>query len=72
MRVRLTEAGHAAFEAHAAAEDADEGALLSALTETERRTPADLLRKLVLAVEGEPGASGPGSPSPRRSRSAGR
>ncbi|MGW7823049.1 MarR family winged helix-turn-helix transcriptional regulator [Streptomyces puniciscabiei] len=72
VRVGLTEAGHAAFDAHAAAEDAGEGALLSALTETERRTLADLLRTLVLAVEGEPGASSPGSPAPRRSRSTGR
>ncbi|MGW5431388.1 MarR family winged helix-turn-helix transcriptional regulator [Streptomyces sp. NPDC004059] len=70
VRVRLTEAGHAAFEAHAAAEDAGEDALLSALTETERRALADLLRKLVVAVEGEPGATAPGSPAPRRSRSA--
>ncbi|MGW3169506.1 MarR family winged helix-turn-helix transcriptional regulator [Streptomyces sp. NPDC001153] len=72
VRVRLTEAGHAAFEAHAAAEDAGEGTLLSALTESERRTLADLLRKLVPAAEGEPGASAPDSPAPRRSRSAGR
>nr|WP_244189193.1 MarR family winged helix-turn-helix transcriptional regulator [Streptomyces incarnatus] len=72
MRLGLTEAGHAAFGAHAAAEDAGEGALLSALTETERRTRADLPRTQVLAVEGEPGASSPGSPAPRRSRSTGR
>ncbi|MFI6353897.1 MarR family winged helix-turn-helix transcriptional regulator [Streptomyces sp. NPDC050743] len=72
VRVRLTEAGHAAFEAHAAGEDAGEDALLSALTETERRLLADLLRKLVVAVEGEPGAAAPGSLAPRRSRSAGR
>ncbi|AOR30255.1 MarR family transcriptional regulator [Streptomyces fodineus] len=72
VRVRLTDAGHAAFEAHAAAEDADEGALLSVLSEAERRTLADLLRKLVLAVEGGPGAAAPGPPGPRRSRSAAR
>ncbi|OXY90912.1 MarR family winged helix-turn-helix transcriptional regulator [Streptomyces diastatochromogenes] len=72
VRVRLTEAGHAAFEAHAAAEDAGEGALLAALTGEERRTLADLLRKLVLATEGGADAPGPASPGPRRSRSAGR
>ncbi|MGJ5756188.1 MarR family winged helix-turn-helix transcriptional regulator [Streptomyces puniciscabiei] len=72
VRAGLTEAGHAVFAAHAAAEDAGEGALLSALTETERRTLADLLPTLVLAVEGEPGASSPGSPAPIRSRSTGR
>jgi len=63
--VRLTDAGHAAFEQQAESEEADETALLSALTEAERRTLADLLRKLVVAAE-----SGPGGP--RRSRSTGR
>jgi DNA-binding MarR family transcriptional regulator len=51
VRVRLTEAGYAAFERHAATEEAGETALLSALSAAERRTLADLLRKLVLAAE---------------------
>nr|WSY49536.1 hypothetical protein OG999_04810 [Streptomyces sp. NBC_00886] len=51
VRVRLTDAGHAVFEQHVAAEEAGELALLAALTPAERRTLADLLRKLVLAVE---------------------
>ncbi|MGW0765692.1 MarR family winged helix-turn-helix transcriptional regulator [Streptomyces sp. NPDC002676] len=72
VRVRLTEAGHAAFEAHAAAEGEGEGALLAALSEEEQRTLADLLRTLVLAVEGVPAAPAPAPPAPRRSRSAGR
>jgi DNA-binding MarR family transcriptional regulator len=72
VRVRLTDAGHAAFAAHAAAEDEGEGALLAALTEEERRTLADLLRKLVLAAEGGADAPAPAPPGPGRSRSAGR
>ncbi|WP_405952479.1 MarR family transcriptional regulator [Streptomyces prunicolor] len=51
VRVRLTDAGYAVFEQHAAAEEAGEIALLAALTPAERRTLADLLRKLVLAAE---------------------
>jgi DNA-binding MarR family transcriptional regulator len=51
VRVRLTDAGRAAFERHAAKEEAGETALLSALSAAERRTLADLLRKLVLAAE---------------------
>jgi DNA-binding MarR family transcriptional regulator len=53
-RVRLTEAGHAAFEQQVASEEAGELALLSALTPAERRTLADLLRKLVVAAESSP------------------
>jgi DNA-binding MarR family transcriptional regulator len=49
--VRLTDAGYAVFEQHAVAEEEGEIALLAALTPAERRTLADLLRKLVLAVE---------------------
>ncbi|MFF7047556.1 MarR family winged helix-turn-helix transcriptional regulator [Streptomyces griseorubiginosus] len=67
VRVRLTEAGHAAFEQQVAAEEEGELALLAALTPAERRTLADLLRKLVVATEAEPSASAP--PAPRRSRS---
>ncbi|MGW7205748.1 MarR family winged helix-turn-helix transcriptional regulator [Streptomyces sp. NPDC054837] len=63
--VRLTDAGYAAFEQHAAAEEEDEVALLAALTAEEQRTLADLLRKLVVAAE-----SGPDGLAPRRSRSA--
>ncbi|MFJ3305375.1 MarR family winged helix-turn-helix transcriptional regulator [Streptomyces sp. NPDC086549] len=70
VRVRLTAAGHAAFEAHAVSEDAGEGALLAALTEEERRTLADLLRKLVVAAESAADAPAPALPGPRRSRSA--
>ncbi|MFF7275363.1 MarR family transcriptional regulator [Streptomyces griseorubiginosus] len=51
VRVRLTDAGHAAFEQQVAAEEADELALLAALTPAERVTLADLLRKMVLAAE---------------------
>ncbi|MEU6142949.1 MarR family transcriptional regulator [Streptomyces sp. NPDC047081] len=53
VRVRLTEAGSAAFEQHAATEEAGEVALLSALTAAEQRTLADLLRKLVVAAEAD-------------------
>jgi DNA-binding MarR family transcriptional regulator len=69
VRVRLTAAGHAAFEAQAGSEDAGESALLAALTEPERRTLSDLLRKLVLAAETEHGGPAPAPPGPRRSRS---
>ncbi len=71
VRVRLTDAGHAAFTQHAAAEEAGEGALLAALTAQEQQTLADLLRKLVVAAEGGPDATGPLPPAPRRSRPAG-
>ncbi|MFL6000676.1 MAG: MarR family winged helix-turn-helix transcriptional regulator [Streptomyces sp.] len=62
VRVRLTGAGHAAFEQQVASEEAGELALLSALTPAERRTLADLLRKLVVAAESFPDEPrGPGS-----------
>ncbi|MFJ9147799.1 MarR family winged helix-turn-helix transcriptional regulator [Streptomyces sp. NPDC102270] len=51
VRVRLTEAGHAAFEQQVLSEEAGELALLAALTPAERRTLADLLRKLVVTAE---------------------
>ncbi|MEV0906886.1 MarR family winged helix-turn-helix transcriptional regulator [Streptomyces hokutonensis] len=51
VRVRLTDAGYAVLDEHVAAEEAGELALLAALNPAERRTLADLLRKLVLAVE---------------------
>lgn len=51
VKVRLTDAGYAVFEQHVAAEEAGETALLAVLTPAEQRTLADLLRRLVLAVE---------------------
>ncbi|WP_367319045.1 MarR family winged helix-turn-helix transcriptional regulator [Streptomyces sp. HUAS ZL42] len=69
VRVRLTDAGHAAFEQHAASEEAGEVALLAALTSEEQQTLAELLRKLVLAVETGRGAPVPVPRGPRRSRS---
>ena len=68
VRVRLTDAGHAAFAQQVTAEEEDELALLAALTPAERRTLADLLRKLVVAAEAKPGASAP--PAQGRSGSA--
>ncbi|WP_238015740.1 MarR family transcriptional regulator [Dactylosporangium sp. AC04546] len=47
VAVRLTEAGSAVFERHAAAEGQAEAALLAGLTPAERQTLADLLRKVV-------------------------
>ncbi|WP_405877353.1 MarR family transcriptional regulator [Streptomyces sp. NBC_01136] len=69
VEVRLTEAGYAAFEQHAVSEDKGENALLAVLSAAEKRTLADLLRKLVVAAEAGSGASAPSRPSPRRSRS---
>ncbi|MFF7640567.1 MarR family transcriptional regulator [Streptomyces canus] len=57
VRVRLTDAGHAAFEQQVLSEEAGELALLSALSPAERRTLADLLRKLVVAAESAPGGA---------------
>ena len=51
VHVKLTPAGHRAFEQHASAEEQGEGALLRSLTRKERQTLADLLRKLVLTIE---------------------
>lgn len=53
VHVRLTDAGSAAFEAHIGAEETGERRLLAPLTPAERRTLADLLRKMVLATEEE-------------------
>ncbi|MFK4101889.1 MarR family winged helix-turn-helix transcriptional regulator [Streptomyces sp. NPDC019531] len=69
VRVRLTDAGHAAFERQFSAEEEGEIALLSALTAAERLTLADLLRKLVVATESQ--TAGQAAPAPRRSSSAG-
>jgi DNA-binding MarR family transcriptional regulator len=53
VRVRLTEAGDAAFERHAGKENQDEAALLATLTRPEQQTLSDLLRKLTLVAEGD-------------------
>lgn len=66
VHVRLTAAGYDAFEQHAASEEQGENALLSVLTEEEKRALADLLRKLVEAAE-----SGQAGSGPRKSRSDG-
>ncbi|MGX1913299.1 MarR family winged helix-turn-helix transcriptional regulator [Streptomyces phaeochromogenes] len=66
VHVRLTPAGYDAFEQHAASEEHGENALLSVLSEGEKRTLADLLRKLVEAAEAAPDGS-----EPKRSRSHG-
>ncbi|GHD59154.1 transcriptional regulator [Streptomyces mirabilis] len=71
VEVRITDAGYAAFEQHAVSEDRGENALLAVLTPAEKRTLADLLRKLVVAAEAAASASDPSRPSPRRSRSGG-
>ncbi|MFI5889640.1 MarR family winged helix-turn-helix transcriptional regulator [Actinoplanes sp. NPDC051513] len=47
VEVRLTDAGHAAFEEHAKAENRDETDLLAPLTPEERQTLDHLLRKLL-------------------------
>jgi DNA-binding MarR family transcriptional regulator len=52
VHVRLTAPGRRAFDRHARLEGRDEAALLSALSPTDQRKLADLLRELVLVVEG--------------------
>lgn len=71
VRIRLTEAGHAAFEQHVSAEEAGEVELLAALPAAERQTLAELLRKVVVAAGSGPDEAVPAPPSPKRSRSAG-
>lgn len=51
VHVCLTPLGHQTFEEHASVEGKGEGALLQPLTDAERVVLADLLRKLVLAIE---------------------
>lgn len=51
VHVRLTTAGHQAFERQVGDEEHDETALLSVLSAEEQETLADLLRKLVTEVE---------------------
>ncbi|MFJ2398520.1 MarR family winged helix-turn-helix transcriptional regulator [Streptomyces sp. NPDC087843] len=59
VEVRLTDAGYAAFEQHAVSEDEGENALLAVLSAAEKRTLADLLRKLVVAAESGATATAP-------------
>ena len=59
VRVRLTPAGYEAFEQHASTEEQGEGALISVLTSDEKQMLANLLRKLVVAVESGPDAAHP-------------
>lgn len=54
VHVRLTPSGHQVFEEHASVEGKGEGALLESLTPKERKTLADLLRKMVLVIEARP------------------
>jgi len=51
VHVSLTQAGYDAFEEHADFEEKGEAALLEPLTTEERLALANLLRKLVLAIE---------------------
>jgi DNA-binding MarR family transcriptional regulator len=51
VHVRLTAAGRRAFDRQGKHEARDEAALLSALSPTDQRRLADLLRELVLAIE---------------------
>ncbi len=51
VRVTLTDAGHRAFESTVRQEEHGEGELLSVLTKSEKQTLANLLRKVVLALE---------------------
>ncbi|MFI5907599.1 MarR family winged helix-turn-helix transcriptional regulator [Dactylosporangium sp. NPDC051541] len=51
VHVRLTEAGHAMLLAHLSQEGLGESVLLSPLSTRERQTLANLLRKMVLALE---------------------
>ncbi|MFI9832160.1 hypothetical protein ACIHIX_31270 [Streptomyces sp. NPDC051913] len=71
VTVRLSAAGRGAFEGRAGPEEADEVAFVAALSAAEQRTPADLLRKPVVAVETGPGTTDRGPHAPRRSRSTG-
>ena len=51
VHVQLTPAGHAAFEQHLSSEGHNEGVLLAALTAEEKEALANLLRKLVAAID---------------------
>jgi hypothetical protein len=67
VHVRLTPAGYQAFEQHASTEEHAERELLAVLTQEEKQTLADLLRKLVVAVESGPDVT-PACTSRTRSR----
>ena len=54
MHVTLTRAGKRAFDRHGRHEGRDEAALLDTLSIADQRRLSDLLRTLVLAVEGPP------------------
>jgi DNA-binding MarR family transcriptional regulator len=51
VHVALTDAGRAAFDRHGQHEGRDEAALLDVLPRAEQKRLADLLRRLVLAIE---------------------
>jgi DNA-binding MarR family transcriptional regulator len=53
VHVQITAAGLATFDEHVRHEGRDEAALLSALTPRDRQRLADLLRSLVLRLEGQ-------------------
>jgi DNA-binding MarR family transcriptional regulator len=56
VHVTLTPAGYDAFEEHAASEETAEVHLLDPLSDPERRTLADLLCKIVAAIESPTGS----------------
>lgn len=66
VHVRLTPAGAEAFERHVSAEERGEAGLLAPLRRQERQALADLLRKLVIAVESGPGSAAPRTPGAGR------
>jgi DNA-binding MarR family transcriptional regulator len=77
VRVRLTAVGSVAFEQQASHEEQGEAALLAPLTQDERQVLADLLRKLVAALEGSTeadqapqGSADPAESPKRHARSA--
>jgi DNA-binding MarR family transcriptional regulator len=55
VQVTLTPAGHDALDATLGAEGQAEERMLAGLTDDEKRTLADLLRKIVLRVEADAG-----------------
>jgi DNA-binding MarR family transcriptional regulator len=52
VHVRLTNAGNGVFEQHSAREDDGEARMLAGLSNDEKQQLADLLRKVVAAIEG--------------------
>jgi DNA-binding MarR family transcriptional regulator len=57
VHVALTEAGSAAFDHHGQHEGRDEATLLDVLSAADQKRLADLLRRLVLAIEDPPTTS---------------